>query len=271
MTQRPSRRVTSLGQMRRWWFSNVQQRVYRRLARFARRVHGRGPLLVAIGDSLTDPQCAYTAPRKVWPRVVSREGYRTVNLGVSGETTADMHRRIDEALNEGQPEIAVLFGGANDAVRGLDRAETERNVTLMVEWLRDRGIRKIALIGPGLLNWEQTPDWVSAADEVREVLRDVAKRCGAIFVDLAMFLRHRIDRGEDPDFACVPYRQAHSWHVQDGDAHFNAYGQRLVAEAFLAATIDWRPPPRSARVSASLAMGRPRRRRERPSRDIGPV
>ena len=226
--------------MRRWWLLKVRQRVYRRLARSARRVHGRGPLLVAIGDSLTDPRCAYTLPWQVWPRIVAREGYTTVNLGVSGETTADMRRRIEQTLSEGQPEIVVLFGGANDAARGVDPAETEQNVTFMVEWLRDRGIRKIALIGPGLLNWGQAPDSVSAADEVRNVLRDVAERYGAIFMDLAMFLRHRIDRGEDPDFARVPYRQARSWHVQDGDPHFNAYGQRLVAEAYLGATSDWR-------------------------------
>jgi hypothetical protein len=30
--------------------------------------------------------------------------------------------------------------------------------------------------------------------------------------------------------------------VKDGDPHFNAYGQRLVAEAFLAAIADWRRP-----------------------------
>jgi lysophospholipase L1-like esterase len=247
----------------------VRQRVYRRVARSARRVHGRGPLLVAIGDSLTDPQCAYTLPRQVWPRIVGRAGYRTVNLGVSGETTADMRRRIEQTLSEGQPEIAVLFGGANDAIRGVGPAETEQNVTFMVEWLRERGIRKIAVIGPGLLNWGQTPDWVSAADEVRKVLRDVAERYGAIFVDLAMFLRHRIDRGKDPDFARVPYRQARSWHVQHGDPHFNAYGQRLVAEAFLEATSDWRPPPRGTWASALLATRRPPRRPELPSSDIG--
>jgi hypothetical protein len=45
----------------------------------------------------------------------------------------------------------------------------------------------------------------------------------------------------DPDFARVPYRQSRSWHVDDGDPHFNAYGQRLIAEAFLAAIADWRP------------------------------
>lgn len=203
-------------------------------------MHGRGPLLVAIGDSLTDPSSGSTLPWQVWLRRVARQGYRTVNLGVSGETTADMRHRIEQTLCEGQPEIAVLFGGANDALHRVDPAETERNVTFIIEWLRDRGIRKIVVIGPGLINWSRDArDW-AALDEVRKVLADIAARYDVVFVDLAEVLRDRIDRGEDPDFGRVPYRQSRSWHVRDGDPHFNAYGQRLVAEAFLAATVEWR-------------------------------
>src|SRR5947208_536071 len=226
--------------MRRWWPLKVQQRVYWRLARHARRGHGHGPLLVAIGDSNTDPQCAYTLPSQVWLRIVGREGYKTVNLGVSGDTTGDMRRRIEQTLSEGQPEIVVVFGGVNDAQRGVDPAETERNVTFMVEWLRDRGIRNVVLIGPALVNWQPTPDWVSSADELGRMLGDVAERYGAPYVDLALFLRGRIERGEDPDFSRVRYEQSRSWHVEAGDPHLNAYGQRLVAEAFLGATPRWR-------------------------------
>jgi lysophospholipase L1-like esterase len=226
--------------MRRWSRLEVQHRVYSRLARDARRVHGRGPLLVAIGDSITDPRAAYILPRQVWLRLVGREGYRTVNLGVSGDTLGDKRRRIEQTLSAGQPEIVVVFGGVNDAQRGVDPAETERSVTFMAEWLRDRGISKIVLIGPALVNWKPAPDWVSSADEVRRVLRDVAERYGAVWVDLALFMRGRIERGEDPDFARVRYRQSRSWHVEAGDPHLNAYGQRLVAQAFLAATAGWR-------------------------------
>jgi lysophospholipase L1-like esterase len=242
--------------MRRFWRLKVQQRVYRRLAGRARRVHGRGPLLVAIGDSNTDPRCAYTLPRQVWLRIVGREGYKTVNLGVSGDTTANMRQRIEQTLSAGQPEIVVVFGGGNDAQRGVDPVETERNLTFMAEWLRDRGIRKIVLMGPPLVNWEPTPDWVSSADQVRTALRDVAERYGAVSVDLTRFLRRRIERGEDPDFSRVPYTQSRSWHVEAGDPHLNAYGQRLVAEAFLAATAGWRSSRGRRRRSL---MGRERR------------
>lgn len=218
----------------------VQRRVYWRLARHARRVHGRGPLLVAIGDSNTDPKGGYTLSRQVWLRIVGREGYKTLNLGVSGDTTADMRRRIEQTLREGQPEIVVVFGGPNDALRRVDRAETEDNVTFMVQWWRDHGVRRIVLVGPPLVNWQPNPDWVASTDAVARVLREVAERFGVVFVDLTTFLRRRIERGDDPDFSRVPYRQSRSWHVEAGDPHLNAYGQRLVAEAFLAATADWR-------------------------------
>jgi lysophospholipase L1-like esterase len=246
--------------MRRWWRSNVQQRVYRRFARHARRVHGHGPLLVAIGDSNTDPRCAYTLPRQVWLRIVGREGYKTVNLGVSGDTTGDMRRRIEQTLSQGQPDIVVMFGGVNDAQRGVDPAETERNVTFMAEWLRDHRIHKVVLIGPPLVNWQPTPDWVSSADEVRRVLGDVAKRYGAVWVDLTLFLCGRIQRGEDPDFSRVRYTQSRSWHVEAGDPHLNAYGQRLVAEAFLAATRGWRTQRGRRRPWLEPRGGSPRRR-----------
>jgi lysophospholipase L1-like esterase len=230
--------------MPRWWPSDLGARVYGRIARRDRRVHGAGPLLVAIGDSHTDPCTGYTLPWQVWVRIVGRAGYKTLNLGVSGDTTSDMRQRIVQMLGERGPEIAVLFGGSNDPARDIGAAETEENVRYMVQWLREHGIAKIVLIGTGLRNWTRDGDGSSSRlDEVSRVLGDVAEQEGVIFVDLARFLRRRLDRGEDPDFMRVPYRQSRSWHVKDGDPHFNAYGQRLIAEAFLAATADWRPAP----------------------------
>jgi len=226
--------------MRRWRWARLREGVYRRVGRRARRVRGRGPLLVAIGDSHTGVRTPYTLPRQGWLRIVGRKGYKVVNLGVWGETTGEMRQRIEQALSEGRPEIVVVFGGENDAARGVDPAETERNVSAMVTWLRSHGVRKIVLIGPGLLNYARDPARVQAVDQVRTVLRGVAVREGAIFVDLVQILGERIERGDDPDFSRVPYRQRRSWHASAGDPHYNAYGQRLIADAFLAATAEWR-------------------------------
>jgi hypothetical protein len=124
----------------------------------------------------------------------------------------------------------------------------------MVKWLRQNGVGKIALIGPALLNTGHDPDWAPAAEEVRNLLSSISGRHGAVFVDLMAFMRERVDRGEDPDFTRVPCQQSRSWHASPDDLHFNAYGQRLVAEAFLAGTAAWRPPDSQAR-RRSVAWG----------------
>jgi lysophospholipase L1-like esterase len=228
--------------MTRSRFTNLRQRAIWKAGRYLGRLHGRGPLLVAIGDSHTDPKAGYTLPWQVWLRIVGRRGYRTLNLGVGGDTTGQMRRRIEQTLTAGRPDTVVVFGGGNDAVFGVEPAETERNVAFMVEWLQQHGVPEIVLIGPALGNWPGEIDWTPAVGEVRKVLRAVAEQYGVIFIDLAQFLRDRIDRGLDPDFTRVPYRQSRSWHVGAGDPHFNAYGQRLIAEAFLDAIAE---PPRS--------------------------
>jgi lysophospholipase L1-like esterase len=237
---------------REWWFWNVRHRLYWRFNRRSGRVHGRGPLLVAIGDSLTSPFTGFTLPWQIWLRRVGREGYRTLNLGVGGQTTADMRGRVEQCLSEGIPEIAVVFAGNVDAERGVEPAETERNVVFMIEWLRQHGVDKIVLIGPALQNLPRVPDymshvtdWYSLIGPLRAILRNVAAEHEVVFIDLAQLLRDRISRGDDPDFSRVPYRPSRSWHAVSDDAHFNAYGHRLVAEAFVAATAQWRPATRA--------------------------
>jgi lysophospholipase L1-like esterase len=214
-------------------------------------VHGHGPLLVVMGDSMTSPYSGHMFPWQAWPRYVGRHGYRTVNLGVGESSTAHMCGRIDQFVREGTPDIAVVFAGHVDAERGIENAEIERNVTFMLDWLAERRVRKIVLMGPATLNLprvppylqQHVPDWFAEIDRVRQVLRDLAAKHDVLFIDVAQLLRDRIARGEDLDFTRVPYKASRSWHACTQDGHFNAYGQRLIADAFLSATPHWRPAP----------------------------
>jgi lysophospholipase L1-like esterase len=222
-----------------------------RISQISPRVHGKGPLLVAMGDSLTDPFVGFTFPWQVWVRYVGRKGYKTVNLGAGGETTGQMLQRVDEFFGEGRPDVAVLYAGSCDVEHFVDPVETEQNVTSIVQWLHAHGVERIALIAPGIVNLSEVPEWLahipnwaSATEAVRAALKNVAARHDAVYVDLAGFHRGRMESGVDPDFSKVPYRQSRSWHASAGDAHLNAYGNRLVAEAFLTATAHWRPAPR---------------------------
>lgn len=63
--------------------------------------------------------------------------YKTVNAGLSGETTADGQNRIDWVLKQPM-DIFVLELGANDMLRGLDLSETEKNLATIIKKVRDK-------------------------------------------------------------------------------------------------------------------------------------
>lgn len=63
--------------------------------------------------------------------------FRTVNAGISGETSAGGLSRIDWALQL-PVDILVLELGANDALRGLDPAAMQRNLDRIIQRTRAR-------------------------------------------------------------------------------------------------------------------------------------
>jgi len=99
------------------------------------------PVILFLGTSLTaglgvDPEDAY--PAVLRRRIDSLGlGFRIVNAGVSGETSAGGLRRIGWLLRE---PIAVLVVelGANDALRGQDPAATRRNLQAIIDTARRR-------------------------------------------------------------------------------------------------------------------------------------
>ena len=102
-----------------------------------------GPLLVALGDSLTaglglDPDQAYPA---LLERRLRAEGsdLTVVNAGVSGDTTAAGLRRAEWAL-EGDVRILIVALGGNDGLRGLPVDQMKRNLSQIVALARSRGI-----------------------------------------------------------------------------------------------------------------------------------
>lgn len=99
------------------------------------------PVVLFFGTSLTaglglDPEEAY--PALIQARIDSAGlGYRVVNGGVSGETSAAGLRRIDWLLQ--QPiAVLVLELGANDALRGQDLAAARSNLQQIIDRTRAR-------------------------------------------------------------------------------------------------------------------------------------
>lgn len=99
--------------------------------------------IVAFGDSLTAglglrPDDAFPAQLQ---KALGAAGpaVEVINAGVSGDTTAAGLQRLDWAIPEGADGV-ILALGANDALRGIDPAETRRNLNEILARLKSRGV-----------------------------------------------------------------------------------------------------------------------------------
>ena len=100
------------------------------------------PVILFLGDSLTagyhlDPEDAF--PALIQNRIdVEHDGrWRTVNAGVSGDTTADGLNRLNWLLR--QPvDIMMLALGANDALRGQPIDNIQRNLDEILRRTQER-------------------------------------------------------------------------------------------------------------------------------------
>ncbi|MFN2315556.1 MAG: arylesterase [Gemmatimonadales bacterium] len=96
------------------------------------------PLIVFLGTSLT-AGLGLSDPSQAYPGVIQAKldsaglGYRVVNAGISGETSAGALRRVDWVMSQG--EVAVLFveTGANDGLRGQDPDTLRANLEAIFE------------------------------------------------------------------------------------------------------------------------------------------
>jgi acyl-CoA thioesterase-1 len=133
--------------------------------------------VLAFGDSLT---AGYgVAPEEAYPAkleaALKAKGYnvRIVNAGVSGDTTAGGLARLDWALGD-RPAYALVELGANDALRGLEPADTAANLDKILQGLEQAKV-KVLLMGMLAPN-----NWGA----------DYAQRFDRIFPDLAA--RHHV-------------------------------------------------------------------------------
>ena len=91
------------------------------------------PVVLCFGTSLTAG--LGLAPEEAYPALLQRKvdsarlGFRVVNAGVSGETSAAGLRRIDWLLEQPQRvAVLVLELGANNALRGQDLTAARRDL-----------------------------------------------------------------------------------------------------------------------------------------------
>ena len=101
-------------------------------------------VILALGDSLTAGHGLArddSFPRQL-ENSLATSGYpvTVINAGVSGDTSAGGLARLEWAL-AGNPQIVLVELGANDALRGLDPAQTYDNLDQILVRLKKAGCR----------------------------------------------------------------------------------------------------------------------------------
>jgi acyl-CoA thioesterase-1 len=132
------------------------------------------PIKIAmLGDSLTagyglKPDQAISVRLQAALKAEGRD-VTILNHGVSGDTSAGGLDRVDWMLAD-KPDIVMVELGANDALRAIDPATTERNIDAILAKLKDAKVAVwlIGMMAPRNLG----PDYVKAFDGLYKKLAD---------------------------------------------------------------------------------------------------
>jgi acyl-CoA thioesterase I len=140
------------------------------------------PVVLFLGTSLTAGQGL--DPEEAYPALIQKKidatgmGYRVVNAGVGGDTSADALGRLDWLLRQ-RVDVLVVETGANDALRGQDPAATRRNIRAILDKARAHSpAPRLVLVGmeaPRNLG----PDYVR---RFHALYPELARETGAVLV-----------------------------------------------------------------------------------------
>ncbi|MGE4133850.1 MAG: arylesterase [Bdellovibrionales bacterium] len=130
--------------------------------------------IVIVGDSLTEgygvsKENAYPA---LLEKKIAERGYKVVNAGISGSTSASAPARVKWQLKS-KPEILVLALGANDGLRGLSVENMQKNLRAAVNLALDAKV-KVVLVGmrmPPNYGKEYSEKFRKAFDRLSKELR----------------------------------------------------------------------------------------------------
>ncbi|NGM88344.1 arylesterase [Parapusillimonas sp. SGNA-6] len=168
--------------------------------------------VLVVGDSLS---AEYGLQRDSgWVALVAQRlqannaGYQIQNASISGDTTSGGVSRLPDALARFSPAIVIIELGSNDALRGLDLAMTEANLSTMVTSAQQAGSRVL------LIGMQIPPNYGRRyAERFRDLFGQVAERHGASLVPFLL-------EGVATDKAMF----------QDDGIHPNEQAQRHLAE-----------------------------------------
>lgn len=138
--------------------------------------------IVFFGNSLT---AGYgLSPSQAFPALIQKKidslalPYKTVNAGVSGETSSGGNARVDWILK--QPlDVFVLELGANDGLRGIPLSETRKNLQSILDKVKAK-YPEAKLVIAGM----QIPPnmGLNYTTEFRNIFPELAEKNGATLI-----------------------------------------------------------------------------------------
>ena len=106
-----------------------------------------GAAVLALGDSIT--QGTGAPPEAAFPaQMAALSGWRVINGGVPGDTSAQALQRLPALLAEHGPVLVIVSLGGNDFLRRLPEAETLANVRRCVALSREAGAQVVLVAVP---------------------------------------------------------------------------------------------------------------------------
>lgn len=140
------------------------------------------PLLLAIGDSLV---AGYGLPvSDAFPTQLERRlrrahpGARVANAGRSGDTSADVLRRLPAAMSalDARPALAIVQVGPNDVLRQVPPAATRANLEAVLVELRRCGVPALlTTVAPPPVLHDRARPYLGVHDEL--AARHGARTC----------------------------------------------------------------------------------------------
>lgn len=130
-----------------------------------------GTDIVAFGDSLVQGVGASDVSKNFVSILSRKIGKPIINLGVSGNTTADGLARLEE-LDKYKPKVVLLLLGGNDYLKKFPQETTFKNLEKIITDLQSRGAVVVLLgVRGGLLS-----------DKFEESFEDLSEKYDTVYV-----------------------------------------------------------------------------------------
>lgn len=185
-------------------------------------------MYVAFGDSITEGY----GVKKSFVSILSEKitntysalSLKTVNAGISGDTSRDGLVRLKHDVLSLCPDLVTVNFGVNDAFSGISAKQFADNLTEMAHRIVDSGCERTVLLSGEVIPepWAERqvlPYW--------EAMREVADSAGCVYADA-----HGKWLGE------LMSGRPEGEIIIRGDMHPNEEGHRIIAQAVFEAIQD---------------------------------